>query len=365
MIPHAIYLIVAFSTLGQYFWKRQVIRAPGVLKLVQAAPQLKESLDELEFTSLQKIIMGFSKHDLATQIKLDPAAVHQVDLYGLTALHWAVRKKDMAAVKMLLNAGANVNAVCKIGRSALYYAAANGLTEFCERLLEAGASTTLKDHNGEDALIQAMKDRPTSVPSVVSALLKYGADPNSADVPNHTTCLIFASTEPDPESARLLLDYGANVYDVDYLGRDPIFWAVCQDNADMVKLLCSRGAIRNRSKEMTYTLMSVVACYCSIEVMQILRAEARHMRLDPVDTGNLWWEFDFRRADRYKGLPAPYAIEDREYSALVDSIILAGINDEEEEKTTLNIPGAFPDAVDHDSEKHKVDVESRVVELVA
>ena len=42
---------------------------------------------------------------------------------GRTALHWAVRRGDLAIVKLLLQNGANPNVVSQLGSNSLHFAA--------------------------------------------------------------------------------------------------------------------------------------------------------------------------------------------------------------------------------------------------
>jgi uncharacterized protein len=45
---------------------------------------------------------------------------------GMTALHWAARRNDLPAVQLLLDAGAAVSAPTRYGVVPLYFAALNG-----------------------------------------------------------------------------------------------------------------------------------------------------------------------------------------------------------------------------------------------
>ena len=59
---------------------------------------------------------------------------------GMTALHWAAQSGDQQLAEMLLYAGANVEAVTRLGDyTALHLAAKGGRTEAVETLLQASA----------------------------------------------------------------------------------------------------------------------------------------------------------------------------------------------------------------------------------
>lgn len=120
-------------------------------------------------------------------------------------LYEAVRKGDAAAVKSLLDSGADVNAKFRYGATALFKAAERGNTEIVKLLLERGADVTVKDtfynatpmtwalDKGHVEVVQALLDRGAgSVDDVLMtgarkgdmklvqlALAKGGAKPES------------------------------------------------------------------------------------------------------------------------------------------------------------------------------------------
>ena len=57
---------------------------------------------------------------------------------GMTALHWAVQRRDLELTNLLLNAGADYRITNRTGAKPLYLAAINGDAAVIARLLEAG-----------------------------------------------------------------------------------------------------------------------------------------------------------------------------------------------------------------------------------
>ncbi len=89
------------------------------------------------------------------------ANIQERDPDGMTALDWAVVAHQTKAVKALIAAGADVNAVDHFGYTPLMYAATidYGDSSTVTELLKAGADPNLRDKKGETALAHA-RDYP-------------------------------------------------------------------------------------------------------------------------------------------------------------------------------------------------------------
>src|SRR5438093_1306724 len=65
------------------------------------------------------------------------ADVNAKDLDGTTALHWAIRRDEADVVSLLLNGGANATALNRYGISPILVAAEIGNVEVIDKLLRA------------------------------------------------------------------------------------------------------------------------------------------------------------------------------------------------------------------------------------
>jgi uncharacterized protein len=98
------------------------------------------------------------------------ADIHATDKNGVTALHHAVRFRSPAAVKTLIEHGANVNQACRRNGSTPLHRAvtqtgapgtagrAGAAKEIIKLLLEAGADPSLKNKSGKKP-IDYVKDK--------------------------------------------------------------------------------------------------------------------------------------------------------------------------------------------------------------
>lgn len=74
---------------------------------------------------------------------------------GMTALMYAVEAGRVEAVKLLIEAKANINLANKKGTTALMYAALAGNMRLVQMLLDAGADVKAKDALGQTAFVLA------------------------------------------------------------------------------------------------------------------------------------------------------------------------------------------------------------------
>lgn len=127
---------------------------------------------------------------------------------GATALHWAAHWNDLEAVDRLLAAGANVNAENELRATPLWVACNGRNTAVVERLLGAGADPNRALRSGETLL---MRCASTGDPAAVRALLAHGADVDGGEPSRGQTALMWAAANRRPAVTRVLLEHGAAV----------------------------------------------------------------------------------------------------------------------------------------------------------
>jgi hypothetical protein len=86
--------------------------------------------------------------------------VSTVNHRGWTALHQASHAGEEGVVEVLLEAKADVNAVCKDGCSAAMYASAQGWCDILQMLHASGANLDIKDRD-KDTVLTVAADKKT------------------------------------------------------------------------------------------------------------------------------------------------------------------------------------------------------------
>lgn len=127
---------------------------------------------------------------------------------GMTALHWAADRGDVAMTDLLLRAGAKVSATTRIGANTpLHVAARNGRTAVVKALLAAGADPNALTVGGATALHLAAA---SSSADAVAALIAKKADINAREFEWGQTPLMFAANANRADAITVLLQNHAD-----------------------------------------------------------------------------------------------------------------------------------------------------------
>jgi ankyrin repeat protein len=142
---------------------------------------LRALLDAGPPLTLMEAAMVDDTARIAAVLDAEPSAVRAWSEDGFTALHFAVYYGAIAAARLLLDRGADMEAVTTnfLANMPIHAAAAGAARyEACALLLERGAAVNARQHDGYTALhTPAMHgDR-----AMVELFLRHGADPGAAN----------------------------------------------------------------------------------------------------------------------------------------------------------------------------------------
>lgn len=128
---------------------------------------------------------------------------------GMTALHWAAEHGNVELADLVIHAGANVDAVTRLGDyTPLHLAARSGHGGVVRRLLDAGADAEARTSTG--GVTPLHFGSGSGSVDVVEALLAAGAAVDVKEGARGQTPLMFAASAGRPDVIRALLAAGAD-----------------------------------------------------------------------------------------------------------------------------------------------------------
>jgi ankyrin repeat protein len=204
----------------------------------------------------------------AAQLIGPHAGVNARDDTGATPLMWAAQRSNADLTALLLKAGANPNLRDTEGLGPLQIAIGLGATQVALELIAHGADAKTARDSGETVLMTAARMGQVQV---MQQLIEHGAGVNAHENQFHQTALMWASGHPD--AVKLLLQHGADVrarttvwevtetlykpryrandgypwlHDGEHVsqkgGQDALLFAVQQDDLESAKALLDAGA---------------------------------------------------------------------------------------------------------------------------
>ena len=204
--------------------------------------------------SVLLMAVAINNNELVQRLLEDPGVrdqfLNQANNVGQTPLISAAKQGNGPLVKILIDAGADVNAKDNTGNTSFTYAIREGSAEIARILIDAGADVNAKNNVGYTALLYAAMNGYTKI---VQLLLDKGADVNATKT-DGSTPLLYAAKNGYTKIVQLLLDKGADVYAmVD--GFTASAYAESNGYTDIVKILKEAESLTT-PKRRAYTMMS-------------------------------------------------------------------------------------------------------------
>lgn len=203
-------------------------------------------------------------------ILLEHGALVQVwdNHHRATPLHCAASVGNITSLRLLLKAGADVNAGLA-GRSALHYAVQSTAIDCVRELLKAGANPNTP---------QVYTETPLHVAAAMGSavcvrlLLEHGANVQVQFGPWKTTALHLAAEDENAECSKLLLDAGAEINAQNHRHQTPLHIAALSQSGETLELLLKRGANPNAEDNDGRTPLhsAIVKIYRSCECVRLL-----------------------------------------------------------------------------------------------
>ncbi|KAK3395038.1 ankyrin repeat-containing domain protein [Podospora didyma] len=200
---------------------------------------------------------------------------------GLSPLHLASMRGDLATVKLLLRAGASIDLKSSSQATPLHQACKFGHYQVARHLLSAGAQVNALKTNRQIPLYCASTLPPNphnSGARIARLLLQHGADVNSESICGIRP-LATAAAAGNAATALVLLEHGAHLDHRDWEGDTALFEGVFSRRHDVVRLLLAQGADAANVNDYGWCALHHLAVEGDVAMMTIF-AERADGRLD-------------------------------------------------------------------------------------
>jgi len=193
---------------------------------------------------------------------------------GGIALIDACRDNNLGTVRMLADAGADVNAVDMNGDTPLIHATRNGYSHILSYLLSNGAYIDTKGRGNKTALMNAIEE---DKPYLARHLIDTGASLIARDNHGNNVLMVCMNTDhPSIYIIDILLDAGMSPDTQNHDGTTPLMRAAASKNSYILEKLISRGASLNIRDNDGNTALMIASRLGIIENVRILLENGAH-----------------------------------------------------------------------------------------
>ena len=181
-----------------------------------------------------------------------------INVHGHRPLHMATYNENIQIVRILIEAGANVNIQNKVGDTPLHLATNNENIHIIRILIEAGADVNKRNNNGILPLDNNInKEYSNNNYSILIMLIRAGTDLNSQDNDGYTP-LHVATSAIDTYHVEILIQAGADKNVQNKNGDTPLHLATRLRNFYAIKKLVEAGADMNVQNNNGKTPLQVI-----------------------------------------------------------------------------------------------------------
>ncbi|HLK20465.1 MAG TPA: ankyrin repeat domain-containing protein, partial [Bryobacteraceae bacterium] len=194
----------------------------------------------------------------------------------------AIRNNDLTALRELVK-GSGVNAKDKHDSTPLMFAAAFGSIDAMKLLLDAGAQVNARNTFDVTALLWCAGD-----PAKARLLVEKGADVNARSKQSRTPLIVAAAHDGNSQTVKLLIEKGADVKAADGNKYTALYVASEANDTDSVRLLIEKGADVNAKNVYGDTPVMAAAGHGNLETTRLLLAKGADVNVvDEVEAGRV------------------------------------------------------------------------------
>ncbi|KAL8733486.1 MAG: hypothetical protein Q9166_002113 [cf. Caloplaca sp. 2 TL-2023] len=226
-------------------------------------------LDERQFTTLHKIVLGMIGKNLADELEVTTSHINAKDSSGNTPLAWASARGDHGSVVVLLEHGASIDIANDVNAEPIHLAAQTGNIPTIRQLVRAGADVSSVVRLTQMTPIHYAAEYQDSTEQI-HGLADLGAEIDGKDYLNWTP-LHWASWRGHLASLNALLNCGADVNAKTLDGNASIMLAVANNSYECVKRLIEAGADCSVVRDSQWNILHYAAIGGSVDTLRSLK----------------------------------------------------------------------------------------------
>ncbi|ANB50636.1 hypothetical protein [Powai lake megavirus] len=163
--------------------------------------------------------------------------VNLKDLKGTVPLSYAIKYKNIEAIKILLEKGADVNYKNSDNMNALHLAVLKKDITITKLIINHIKNINSRTIQGSSALHFACSFQ---IFEIVKILLENGADQNIIELEYDFQPIFYSVIQNDVEISKILIDYGADPNYQDYLGNTIIHYCIMDDHIEILDYIMTK-----------------------------------------------------------------------------------------------------------------------------
>jgi len=206
-----------------------------------------------------------------------------------TPMQWAINYGEIDSLRLLISAGANVNAQDEKGYTALIFATLYNNPEAIKILIKAGANPNTPDHEGQSPIMKLAVAQPPEHVASLKLLLRKGAQVNATDNAGNTALILAAGYRDNFEFMRSLISSGSNVNIQNTNGETALTMAVLglrgvcpeKDSAcvepykrNLALLVDAKSDLSLRTRKDKTALSIAIECGLPAEILKLLHPQS-------------------------------------------------------------------------------------------
>ncbi|KAI4103484.1 MAG: hypothetical protein LQ339_004209 [Xanthoria mediterranea] len=225
-------------------------------------------LDERQFTTLHKIVLGMIGKSLADELEVTTAYINATDSSGNTPLAWASARGDHRSVVLLLEHGASLHIANDLDSQPIHLAAQTGNITTVRALVQVGADVNAVVRRTHMTPIHYAAEYQDNYEQILG-LIDLGAQIDGRDYMSWTP-LHWASWRGHLSSLKALLQYGADVNSSTADGNASIMLAVANNSHECVRELIESGANCSIVRHSQWNILHYAAIGGSVDTLRSL-----------------------------------------------------------------------------------------------